>query len=709
MAAFNNRNSEPLEEDSPIDGLGSSKRDALFVVVPSSLDSEEGRFLVISKDNHTYDHYMSVGKGLKDSSIVQDLVARIKEIQESKPSDIHQIPFLFIDGSSGLGKTQAAFSLMAAGIDVRFIPSDKVVDQSQSIYKCFQSYSDLFLDCVSKDMDEINATTLPFTCRVYGFILALLSEDQFYKGAATRTVVETALSNLNKKPVIFLDEFPIVLKSRNNETDLGRLRFMRNVFRSFKLVVIVSSTNSSAVNMVNSSTNSRKDIGLDAYNVLWCYMVPFCSSYQMCTCHSLEVKNDFILALLKHSRPLFSSLAVKFCRHNEVNEVDGNNMVDFLNAMTAYIATEVKASKQADAASGGNYFLFGQLQLFLSASYMNGYTQEDDKNLLIHRHFANLTEKNVFPIFLNARGLVTENGDVWTVRVAFPPLQDDFLLYLSLMGGVGNHAIEGEDKKRISFATGLSQMEKALTSRANYANSNQRSNDGMRLEALLAGSVVLASHANGFAGIELSNLLEELCYEISFTEQVCKLVGIPKEAQNLLKTVIPYLAPPNQRLPEYLSCMGNVIQMGECQRLANGHQCDLSACNGFLTGECKDWSKALDRETVEKILDRIPQTSSVHLVLTNKIQKGYYGDRRQGTNRNSKRSYDQFIRDDQYRLDRLRNCHVFELFKTKDNAISLKKIDGLSLPPDSSSSNANEDETVRQTERLVIFIPLSQV
>ena len=68
----------------------------------------------------------------------------------------------------------------------------------------------------------------------------------------------------------------------------------------------------------------------------------------------------------------------------------------------------------------------------------------------------------------------------------------------------------------------------------------------MKLEALLSGSIALASHANGFAGTPLSRILEELCYELQLSSSPTFLVDVPMEIFEILSTIIPFLAPSNQ-------------------------------------------------------------------------------------------------------------------------------------------------------------------
>ena len=50
---------------------------------------------------------------MKNDNSVGELLDTIREVEES---DEKAIPFVFLDGSSGTGKTQMAFNLMAASL-----------------------------------------------------------------------------------------------------------------------------------------------------------------------------------------------------------------------------------------------------------------------------------------------------------------------------------------------------------------------------------------------------------------------------------------------------------------------------------------------------------------------------------------------------------------------------------------------------------------
>ncbi|KAF1794630.1 P-loop containing nucleoside triphosphate hydrolase [Phytophthora cactorum] len=191
-------------------------------------------------------------------------------------------PFIVLENSSGTGKTQMAFNLQARGeCDVFYIVCGKPGDREQSVYSAYAERTVTFRDCVSTDLGtmekksrgnhdslgavgEIRGRT---TLALYGFILAALRGSELYCGEAQRSDVQDELIRRKErgaKPfVFFLDEFPRAGSTKTHLDDKEQrerenyLRTMRNVFRSFDLAVVVSSTNGTARNLLATSDRSR--------------------------------------------------------------------------------------------------------------------------------------------------------------------------------------------------------------------------------------------------------------------------------------------------------------------------------------------------------------------------------------------------------------------------------------------------------------------
>ena len=88
-------------------------------------ENETARSLVLENSEFYLEemkNYKSIAGRLKDSKEVLKVVAIIKEIQSEEKGEL---PFCFIEGSSGMGKSQMAANLTAAGIDVHYFLTDK--------------------------------------------------------------------------------------------------------------------------------------------------------------------------------------------------------------------------------------------------------------------------------------------------------------------------------------------------------------------------------------------------------------------------------------------------------------------------------------------------------------------------------------------------------------------------------------------------------
>ena len=664
--------------------------------------------LQIQKTSH-FDQYLATGEKLKSHPIVCELLDLVKKVENARSSELY-IPFIFIDGSSGVGKTQMAFNLMAAGRDVQFIPCVEDWLGEQPIYECYSAYSDLFFQCIESDKSKIlypnkkNAFTrllIPYDLPLatYGFIMALLSKDHKYVGEATKKDVLKKLNEI-EKPIIFLDEFPLITAGRNNVSNVEELRFMRNIFRSLKIVVILSSTNTSACNLLTSSSSSRV-----AEKYLWCYVLPQSCPYQLT--QKLPKKFRFLKQALLSSRPLFSRKLMELI--SGINGSDsGLSIAKLMDRLMRDLALSIKGVKRIKNDNSG-FFLNGQVALFLSASFIDTSTEINDENsLLIHRHFANLSEVNPFALYLEGGDLKTDDLKIWRPTVMFS-LRDDILLFLSLMGGYQNYAIE-EKATRIPFVTALDKLLKKFNAgKILLSNSRQSSKDGLKLESLLSGAIVLASHANGFEGISIPRLLGELCYELKLSQSPATLIDLPQEFFDILNTNIPFLGPPNQTWPEYIKNKGLVL--GECERPGNSSMIDFKMSGGSLTGECKDYGCTLNISTIQQILHRVPSDCRAHLVLTNTLQNSYYQHEKHEKSLNSPRkkhktaktskyaTYHDFVYDSNHpdRVKQLGNCMIFNLIVEEGGLARLKAIPGLTL----IRLNA-------QPKKIVIFIELRQ-
>jgi len=267
---------------------------------------------------------------------------------------------------------------------------------------------------------------------------------------------------------------------------------------------------------------------------------------------------------------------------------------------------------------------------------------------LIHGHYAKLIEDDAFDLYLLNDGLKKlVNGcyEKWVVRTVFPSPEKDLLMHLCLLGNVSFQNVFSYQS-----VTTKAVVESCLYSREfresviDFENSNQRTNDGMLYEALLACAMCLSSHLGGLEGIPVHQFLKKTYEHLNLpylkdpndvmfslddldrNEATCSSVGkIP--IMNILRRKVPFLSPPNTKWPEKLASFSE-FNLCNLTRSKNSERIDLctelsATLEGTLTGECKDHGRPIGKSVMEEILKRVPAQSVLHLVFTNSIVRSF--------------------------------------------------------------------------------------
>ncbi|KAE9348499.1 hypothetical protein PF008_g7318 [Phytophthora fragariae] len=432
---------------------------------------------------------------------------------------------------------------------------------------------------------------------------------------------------------------------------------MRNVFRSFRLPVILSSTNGTARNLINYGQHSRGEKD----KTLWCVVLPTFPSFRD---PFLDRLRPDLRSIIQHSRPLFARKAVDFVKEKESDEAtafdEAADLVELMDRMAAKLGREIARAK-------GNTLEFrcGQLRLFLAVNYVHA-----DRNGLIDKHYARLREDKKFKLSIppggkaqfriqpkaarKMQGLSREDSNrcsksnklpdfvkndedwPWKCEAKFPALDVDTLLYLWLMGGKylrekEEHkqisAFQDEDGFPISFNCAFDELESKGLVELNFVNTDQPEKIGMRLEALTAGAIVSASHRNGFAGIAFMDFFRSLMYEFDMQSKTDFRVKFSDKVATLLSTLtVPFLAPPNQVLPGFLRRAK--LNLGEICGTVNKDIYDARFLGGKISVECNQ-SRSISSDDMKGILIRVRDLAKheptiVRLVVTTKLQKEYF-------------------------------------------------------------------------------------
>lgn len=488
---------------------------------------------------------------------VKGLIRKIDNISQksqkfiSSPSVIEStdmVPFIFLDGSSGMGKTQTAFTLMNSGYTVHFLLGSVTGESSQTIYKKYSRISSQFLDCVMYDCKNCTGANpcndVNFRSKTCGFIVSLITKASDCYPMTIKTAHEQIVKyfvgkeNNFRKIVIFLDEFPHLSRDKISGAEFETLRWMRNVFRYLHLNIICSSSSSCVANLLSTSHQSR-DSKDDSE---WCFVIPRFPEVLPTINTSIS---PFFRYLLDHSRPLFSQILkemlLKLANHDE-SEILGA------------VGEKIHLMKSKFGIS----FAHGQLCL-LMAIYHIQFSKHESQGVFSNSHFANLCDQEPFKLVLGD-GLVRVESSTtqWIPTLNFPSPEEDILLFLCLMGNKNYWPIcKPGSIDRIPMYQSIDAMA-ILKKNVPFkwklcsVNPDARVNTGMDFESFAVAAVVLASHYGGLTGIPFKHFMAELLYEIGFagtvSEVTCQVDGY-EMFENIL---VPFFSAPSVPWPEKL-------------------------------------------------------------------------------------------------------------------------------------------------------------
>lgn len=581
---------------------------------------------------------MSTGSKLKDSEIVRDVVDIIqlldgqgKELSKQK-SEI-PIPFMFLDGSSGMGKTQMAFTLMSReDLRVHYLVCCDLDLRGQPIYRRYDNLSSQFLQCIRSDCDNSDFSSRyyrNFESEACGFIVSLITQKPVFKPMTVAKGTEMINSYLensgqNAKPtVMFLDEFPHL-----NSANLKMLRWMRNLCRILHLVTICSSTSSSAANLIRASSSSRDThIPKD-----WCYVLP---RFPKVLDASKGDFSEFENYLFNNSRPLFSTIfEEKFLEEPTLD----------ISQVLGSVGVQIHDLKK----KFGDDFAHGQICLLLAMFHMVSKTDEKESaGVFSNSHFANLVEDKPFVLQIKSNSTYKRGSKQnWIPCLSFPHPKEDILLFLCLIGNKGYYPIckPNSSFDRIPFLTSLKEIKSAglLESRAKrmqFENPDVRFSSGLEWEASSTAIVSLCSHYDGLNGIEFGKFISHVLYELECLDSSSTILQCRNESYNVFSSImIPFLSVPSVPWPEELLEFNSKYNFRNLRRSLNKDRVDFMtdsfySLNGkelILSGECKDWNSGIERSDLEDILVRIPQNSVIHLVFLKQMKKEYYGSKSRG-------------------------------------------------------------------------------
>ncbi|KAH3763854.1 hypothetical protein Pelo_4292 [Pelomyxa schiedti] len=551
----------------------------------------------IDSSTSEVEHYYRTGRAMAGSNkTLVELEKSIAYMQTLKCTPHTDKPFIILDGSSGMGKTQLAFALNE---DVIYLVYD---GETQDIYKCFTPLSASFCDCVARDSGELHKKGRFPHCNVlFGasrelWTIAWLdwcfsiewdpvtnerrsrdalplpsrksSRQEYYPQRLPYTLLEMDISHkitagmsrsrflqkwssLPKKPVIFIDEIP----GKDQKEDLA---FMRNLCLALDLTVILAGTNSRAVNMLSSSS-SCTDVNKP---YLWCHLFVRPSAPTVNTLQVSRVPN--YTEILEKCRAIDQHLA-QFVEHCAVTcrglfvlamfrqletmlscpsaDLQGLSPLAILDDLFAGIREGVLAKK--DTIYETNMGRAGQVLMYfsrmkgasgvISAHFAQLYIEgKNNKRLESHQN------KLVYKFWRDNNMLVEESTREAVpapLFAFFPSINLEPLLFLSLCGLKDNTSgFLATAQRRIPLCEAWSNPTLVEQLRAKISTQSVvgGKSDGSLLEQYAGVAIAAASYRGGLGGQQVLPYLTALAYHLYGLTHSLKFEAALKK-----QTVIP--------------------------------------------------------------------------------------------------------------------------------------------------------------------------
>ena len=646
----------------------------------TTLDMESA---VEEKYQKEYDRYSDVGKVLKEQEAVQKTIKSIRKDQQSVvDSKSTYPPFYFIEGHSGVGKTQFPFAIRAGGVDAVHLVMTMNADNLQPVYRCLISKSTLFRNAVEYDLgryrfgsgdvtvDELGKKNNPL--QSIAFIQSELKRHGFADVAnvhcspmALRVYVIEKQRAKKSLPVFFLDEVLSSIENIQQDAEKNtKFRFTRNIFSAAGLIVVLMGTNSKAANFTPQFSYSRP-VATEGYKYkLWCRIItelpnPNEDSLQCFGVHSqletLSVNHralsNFLISQCLKCTPWFVQLLSealgKILSEGTHVNFDDKQIMD---QIFKHMAEGVKATKEF---SSGRFFIFGQVAMHLAWHKADRQSKIDNQtgneaaikaDCFVSHHFARPKGGN-FNLYIESgrteSKLRDDKGHEYVAEAYYRGAESESFMYLMFGGGPKDIDFlppfrEHDNQTRLTSNGALTHCRHDVEDNGKslkYKNDRSRSRDGTALEAMAVLAMEMASHAGGTGGLPVHQflgflaveLLPSYCPDWKWQSDACSPSLLMPEVSD---STVPYLSSANDSWPADIHaipscCFGNLI------RPENSEEIDLAVTvkgsqSYEITGEAKNHENGLSLDLLRKILAKVPQGSRLHLVFTSKVQQSYF-------------------------------------------------------------------------------------
>ncbi|KAI9331730.1 hypothetical protein BDR26DRAFT_662455 [Obelidium mucronatum] len=558
--------------------------------------------------------YLARGFALKNDRAVLAIVDCLQTMVTRKNRD--EVPFVFLESSSGLGKTQTSFALIHAlsvDIQVFYLLYSVANSATQPVFKSFLRISNFFGKCVEMDSSHYVRGSpgclylIDEQLYVFGFIKLLL--EQFKKsnalevvegtfvaekmsGKKLRKYIKSKYPSSNLRPTFIIDECNI------DKGQIEKFRFVRNTFRCLGVCLVMLGTDSQAAKL-GDSMGSASRWG-EAF--VWCHIFNKLPRLHVPSLKLAANLPQDIHSVITKSRPWFAHLGARYWA------TAANPSFNTLLSTVYGIIIKQKRIFKTD------FGRLGQIHLFQNTSFVS-----DNSSSLIHQHFGELDGLQNFT--LDNEMCNSETLEDWIPSAIFPQLKNDPLLFLCLMGSPGCPAFV-IDSKRVPYSYFLYQHVHSIAARqhsVNFGNAVQKGNDGTEFESRLTACLCLASHSGGVNGVSVVDFLQDLVYNLRSVKSptadlTVNLLQLPLSP--LKGFIVPFLSPPNQEWPPFIESCGSFANLW---RARNRDMVDILTSCG-LSAEVKDWTNPLSSKVLADIILRAPVDSKLHIVLVRTLQ-----------------------------------------------------------------------------------------
>jgi hypothetical protein len=669
------------------------KNDELYVVVPASKQTlskiDTMTITINEKNNDALAEYQAVGNLIHSASqpYFTEIWKKINELcnQAIQLDNESMMPFAAVEGSSGMGKTQLAFSLGPMGRPYFYWTATTSV-RTQPIYRNFQSISAAFDGCVRKDIIsykrfqqdcEPNATQSLLASNfwrsrdlwTFGFLHILLKKHlstkqkngMIYYPKAELKIMRCSLKNLKKcineftgdmqVPIFILDEMAEYKKDKLYAT------FCRDLFRVCCLLVVVMGTDSKIANMIGDGMQSR------SFRHKWlCLITKFpvfvshlADQEQIDTWKELTDRFSCLSNIAKQSRGLFSKCFIEYCVNHWESEwnlarkdldSDEQAFCMVLNKSLEHVGKSIREWKcimnmenkeavesHAYAVSYSNVDYNGNDRESKAKRRKLNSGRQEAKTIVMNNHFANLERSDIIDVYVDNSGFLVDKTK-WSPKCYFPQVENDLLLYLAVLG-CRNCPVFFDLLTNTDYSTRhiLEMFEKVPM----HENVNEVSRSGSYLENMLAIGVVTCSRRNGVEGIALDEFMEYFLGEFSEHDAKkkkltfgTKNVSISSFCKTLEAQKIPFLTPVNGAWPRFLKSLNGCF-FGDLVRPPRQSMCDLLIKGKpWFIGEAKNWMNNLNSAELYKIIMKrwVKRRWKFGLIMTNGIIRTMFGTRK---------------------------------------------------------------------------------